>query len=302
MKSVQVNYVCFALAHTRMDLKQEVEDDSNIMEEIVNDIKTMNDNDQVEDDEDTADDVTEESLNDIVKSEFDEGLSFNNTVTTYSFEMSGVSDSLESEAEDELMNSELKRQTEGNVMKDEDFVTDTCVKLESDMYQHTDESLDIVGDEENGFNLECLDDVKNDIVSGRRANSFKEGDHEVSDSGKEDDTVTLFKEVTDSEVGYDHDTDSYNEEVYSDKMGLVIKKEKTDDKEQETNQKSQERNDQNKNCGRKTKKAKSHLCDLCNKAFTSDNRLKRHKNQIHPGGEIEEKMAKQGKYVCEVIL
>lgn len=281
-----------------MDLKQEVEDDSNIMEEIVNDIKTMND--QVEDDEDTADDVTEESLNDVVKSEFDEGISFNNTVTTYSFEMSGVSDSLESEVEDEIMNSELNRQTDINVLKDEDFVSDTCVKMENEMYQHPDDSLDIVGDEENVFNIECVEDVKNDFISGKRTNACKEGDHEVSDSGKEDDT--LFKEVTDSEMGYDHDTDSYNEEVYSDKMGIVIKKEKTDDIEQDTNEKSPERSYQNKFHGRKTKKAKSHLCDLCNKAFTSDNRLKRHKNQIHPGGGKEEKTAKQGKYVCEVVF
>lgn len=53
------------------------------------------------------------------------------------------------------------------------------------------------------------------------------------------------------------------------------------------------------NYGRKTKKSKDCICDLCSKAFTSEQRLSRHKMQVHVGdkGEITTEV---GRYQCKV--
>lgn len=269
--------------------KEEIEEAFNEVNGIVNDIlvKTVQDDGHTGSEEVVVDKMMN-SVSKFVKTEYDSNISLNMSESN-SLGMFGAPVVLKSET----YKDNHKFDWERNDVKGVDFVTDKSIKLEDEYFQHSDHSLDIVGDKDDDFELEKVDV---EFISGKETGSLTDSDHEISDSGKE--VQRLFREVIEEEVDYENETDCYDEEEFENKICIVIKKESFTDFEQ--TEKNREENIKNIEYGRKTKKDKTYICDLCRKAFTSDNRLKRHQNLVHSDGGKEDETTKVGKYVCEV--
>ncbi|XP_053374632.1 zinc finger protein 37-like [Mercenaria mercenaria] len=278
-----------------MDIKKEIEEESEMMDELVNDIKQLSENGNAEIEDEPAYSVSETVENSIVKTELDSDIGFCDADVGYSFENYDISLAVKPEEEnnsDENTGLEIER----NSLKDEDLEAkgNDFVKMEAELYQQSDDSLDIVGNDNSFFTLDYTEKTEREFSRKSGSGACRSGTRINEDGSCNDDE-------SDTELDYGNETDSYNEEDYECKLDIVIKKEKAEFIEQEINEGSvEEGKDQVIDYGRKTKKAKNYVCDLCSKAFTSDNRLKRHKEHLHPDGGNDDRPFKEGKYICEV--
>ncbi|XP_060557440.1 zinc finger protein ZFP2-like [Ruditapes philippinarum] len=193
----------------------------------------------------------------------------------YALDKYDISFSIKSEDDPEM-------DIERNILEDDDIVPkeNDFIKLEADIYQTSDNSFGIAETEDSFFTLDCSDKIG------------KEYEGSFNSSRNSGDISNEIGEKAESSFDYGDDTDSYDEDYFGNKVNIIIKKEVKDDLEDEIKPKVID-------YGRKTKKAKEHVCEICNKAFTSDNRVKRHKEQLHVDGSNENTAIREGKYICK---